>query len=101
MKPSVSMPPGTVASRLKQRILHPWSPTGADVATRPVTPVDVGQKRFPASIAEFLLVFRLRVRLRAARSADVLERALRVVLVTCTHWFMPSEPEKPDARKPR
>lgn len=55
---------------------------------------------FPASIAEFLLVFRLRARRRrAALSADMLERAVRVVLVTCQHWFGASEPHQHGARR--
>ncbi len=42
---------------------------------------------FPASIAEFLLLFRLRARSRSALCAEMLERAAQVVLVTCSNWF--------------
>ncbi len=42
---------------------------------------------FPARVAEFLLVLRLRARRRSALSAAMLERALQVVFVTCQHWF--------------
>ncbi|SFB83794.1 hypothetical protein SAMN05216344_10458 [Polaromonas sp. OV174] len=49
---------------------------------------------FPASVAEFLLLFRLRVRRSSALSVDVLERAARVVLVTCQNWFSPGTAPK-------
>ena len=45
------------------------------------------KNRFSASVAEFLLLFRLRAR-RTPTSADsVMQRALRMVLVTCDNWF--------------
>jgi hypothetical protein len=52
-------------------------------------PEPIAQKKmtFQASIAEFLLVNRLRARKRAEPSADVLERASRIVFVTCKNWF--------------
>lgn len=45
--------------------------------------------RLQASIAESLLVSRLRARTQRqnAPSADVLERGARMVLVTCNSWF--------------
>ena len=42
---------------------------------------------FPSSVAEFLLMFRLRVRRRSALGAVMLERAVRIVVVTCKSWF--------------
>ena len=43
--------------------------------------------RLQASIAESLLISRLRARTRNAPSADVLERGARMVHVTCNSWF--------------
>jgi hypothetical protein len=50
-------------------------------------PVAKRKLGFQASIAEFLLVNRLRARRPAQPSADVLERASRIVFVTCQNWF--------------
>ena len=55
---------------------------------------------FPSRIAEFLLVLRLRARRRSTLSADILERAVRVVLVTCKHWFAGAEAPQPRKRDP-
>jgi hypothetical protein len=59
------------------------------------------QVGFPASIAEFLLVFRLKARRRSTLSADILERAVRVVFITCKNWFSvtPSHHTPSHARK--
>ena len=85
----MSTPSGV--SRFSERLRHPWSHPGseADNASRNHLPMLMPQRpaRFPANIAEFLLVFRLRARRRATSSPDVLERAVRVVSVTCEHWF--------------
>ena len=43
--------------------------------------------RLQASIAESLLVSRLRARTQNASSADVLARGARMVHVTCNSWF--------------
>ena len=53
---------------------------------------------FPSRIAEFRLVFRWRARRRSKLSADMLERAVRVVLVTCTHWFAGADVHQPRKR---
>ena len=42
---------------------------------------------FPVAVAEFLLLFRLRARRRSALCADMLERAVRVMWLTCKSWF--------------
>jgi hypothetical protein len=103
MNSPVSVPPGTAMSRLKERLRHPWSHTGIDVATSPATavvPLMLGrQTGFPASIAEFLLVFRLRVRRSSVSSTDVMERAVRMVLVTCQHWFAEADRQKTGPRR--
>lgn len=80
-------------SRLKKRLfsgfpnltLREKSPDPAPPSLPVVAPErPVG---FPASIAEFLLVFRLKARRRSTLSADILARAVRVVFVTCKNWF--------------
>lgn len=89
--PLTNLPPASAVSRLKERLRQSWSQPGQEPhnAERGQLPALVAQRPvgFPASIAEFLLVFRLRARRRSALSADILERAVRVVFVTCQHWF--------------
>jgi hypothetical protein len=99
MKVPITPPPGTAVSRLKDRLLHPWSRAKDDAA--PNLPIVAPSRPvgFPASIAEFLLVFRLRVRRRSMLSADMLERALHVVLVTCKNWFAASDSHQSRSRK--
>ncbi|SFU72620.1 hypothetical protein SAMN05216350_104190 [Polaromonas sp. YR568] len=89
-------PPASMASRFRQRLFQPWSGPRAPAAL----PDPVAQKKmsFQASIAEFLLVNRLRARKRAAPSADVLERASRIVYVTCQNWFATPQRGRPDHR---
>lgn len=43
-----------------------------------------------ASIAQLLLLARLRARTRRDLAADSLERAAHVIFVTCKSWFLPS-----------
>lgn len=81
-------------SRVRQRLFPPRSVDSSaaprlDIAHRAATPPAPVSLRagFQAGIAEFLLVSRLRARRRAAPSADVLERAARIVFVTCKNWF--------------
>lgn len=45
------------------------------------------RNRFSASVAEFLLLFRLRARRLPENAAGVMQRAIRMVLVTCENWF--------------
>lgn len=60
-----------------------------DMASQPEkTELAVPRKnRFSASVAEFLLLFRLRARRVPENAAGVMQRALRMVLVTCENWF--------------
>lgn len=83
--------PATMVSRFRQRLFQPWSGPRAPAAAHP--PQELAKKKlgFQASIAEFLLVSRLRARRPAAPSADVLERAARIVFVTCQNWFAPAQ----------
>ena len=86
--------PASMAARFRQRLFQPWRQPGSEAARLPAPPVDAAPRRqltFQASIAEFLLINRLRARRPAAPSADVLERAARIVFVTCKNWFAPAE----------
>ncbi|OYY34115.1 MAG: hypothetical protein B7Y28_07765 [Polaromonas sp. 16-63-31] len=46
--------------------------------------------RLRASIAQLLLVTRLRALTRRSLTVDLLERAAHVIFVTCKNWFLPS-----------
>ena len=46
--------------------------------------------RLRASIAQLLLVTRLRALTRRSLTVDLLERAAHVIFVTCKNWFQPS-----------
>ena len=102
MEPTDSKPASTAVSRLKDRIFQGWSSKEEprEAASHPV-PAIAPQRQvgFPARIAEFLLVFRLRARRRSALSADILERAVRVVFVTCKHWFGGTDSPAPRPRR--
>ena len=97
-----SKPSRTAVSRLKERLLQGWTSREPVLKeTKPMLPAIAPQRAlgFPSRIAEFLLVFRLRARRRsAALSADILERAVRVVLVTCQHWFAGLDKHQPRKR---
>lgn len=102
MEPTDSKPPATVVSRLKDRLFQGWTsreePRESD--NHPVPAVaPQRQVGFPSKIAEFLLVFRLRARRRSALSADILERAVRVVWVTCKNWFSGTDSPSPRPRR--
>ena len=96
----IVLPSVTAMSQLKDRLLHPW--TNRDDPKVKANLPSVARPRpvgFPASIAEFLLVFRLKARRRSALSTDMLERAVRVIFVTCKHWFADTDRHKPSPRR--
>ncbi|NDP61323.1 hypothetical protein [Polaromonas sp.] len=102
MEPADSKPPASAVSRLKDRIFQGWSSReeSAETKRHPVPAIPPQrQVGFPSRIAEFLLVFRLRARRRSALSADMLERAVRVVFVTCKNWFAGSDSPTPPPRR--
>ncbi len=102
MEPADSKPPATVVSRLKDRIFQGWSSReeSGEPASHPVPAIPPQrQVGFPSRIAEFLLVFRLRARRRSTLSADILERAVRVVFVTCKNWFSGTDSPNPRPRR--
>jgi len=92
-------PPGTAVTRLKNRLLHPWSSAREEASSSLPALVPQRPVGFPSSIAEFLLVFRLRVRRRTALSGEMMERALHMVLVTCKNWFAGSGSHHSGSRK--
>jgi hypothetical protein len=103
MKAPLYSPAGLAVSRLTERLRHAWPHSGHEAASHvPVIqrPRPVG---FPSSVAEFLLVFRLRARARcrSALAADMLERAVRVVFVTCQHWFCAKDASEVSRRSSR
>jgi hypothetical protein len=98
-----SAPPESMAYRFRQRIFHPWTRVGdavrSDQPAPPPLPIPLPKAKtalnFQARIAEFLLIHRLRARHKSAPSADVLQRAERIVFITCQNWFAPPEQRKP------
>jgi hypothetical protein len=102
---SVSVPTGLAVSLLAERLRHAWPHPGSEGHEEAARHVPVVQRSrpvgFPSSVAEFLLVFRLRARSRSALAADMLERAVRVVFVTCQHWFCATETPEVTRRSSR
>lgn len=101
MLPDDRQPSRTAVSRLKDRIFPGWTTReDAPGPAKPLLPAIAPRRAvgFPSRIAEFLLVFRLRARRQSALSADILERAVRVVLVTCKNWFAGTDEHKPRKR---
>jgi hypothetical protein len=91
-------PPASRASRFRQRLFQPWAGPRAPTAAQLPEPIAQKKMSFQASIAEFLLVNRLRARKRAVPSADVLERAAHIVFVTCKNWFVARKEGRSDHR---
>ena len=85
-EPAGIQPSGLVA-RFRQRLFQPRSPRETPPEASLPAPLTKRQAGLQSSIAEFLLVNRLRVRRSAASSADVMARASRIVFVTCQNWF--------------
>lgn len=52
------------------------------------------------SIAQLLLLARLRARNRRDLARDSLERAAQVMLVTCRNWFSPARKPEDPAKPP-
>jgi hypothetical protein len=79
-------PAAAHASRAMRTGAHAaYSAHGSHGAHGPTTPA---MRHFSASISELLLVSRLKARNQALnQSTETMERAAKVVLVTCRHWF--------------
>jgi hypothetical protein len=73
---------------VKPEVVEPYPPL-----TRSIT--------VNASIAEFLLINRLKARSQnRAQAAEMLERAAHIVFVTCKHWFTSGDGQSPGRRTP-
>ena len=106
-EPEPAAPRAGMVARFRRRLFNPLGDRSkpdaagdaglADQADAPsarrlakTAPVrDIG---FKASLAEFLLINRLRARIRPkaaqpAQSADVLQRGEQIIYVTCKDWF--------------
>ena len=83
------LPPASpsLVSRVRNRLFPAKAAPVSDLVAE-------GQKRgigFQASIAELLLINRLKALGRRDQSAEIMERASHIVFVTCQNWF--TEPE--------
>lgn len=84
----------SIVARVRQRLFP------ADTAT-----IRAASRRgisINASIAEFLLINRLRARSgqRRQQAAEILERAAQIVFVTCKNWFSSTNGRFPGGRTP-
>lgn len=77
-------PPQSVVDRVRNLF-----PRRAEAPAKPAR--SQRDLNFKASIAEMLLIVRLRARGRSNESREVLERGARVVDVTCKNWFAMEE----------
>ena len=88
-------------SRLKNKVLPSRAraqPEGLAKVPVIIPPRPLG---FPARVAEFLLVLRLRVYRRSAPSgSSIMARAANMLLVTCKSWFGGKGMSKRDSHKP-
>jgi len=93
LPPGVAVvPPRGLVARLGRRLCDVRGVMGLPVSATQMS------LRLQASIAESLLVARLRARSQRTSSPDVLARGLHVVQVTCDHWF-PAESPAPAASR--
>ncbi|RYX96655.1 MAG: hypothetical protein EOO28_07045 [Comamonadaceae bacterium] len=83
--PPKSSGPGLV-SRVRNRLFPAKTPRHPDSVETPKHGIG-----FQASIAELLLINRLKALGRRDQSAEMMERASHIVFVTCQNWF--TEPE--------
>ncbi|MCY7370051.1 MAG: hypothetical protein LH479_04075 [Polaromonas sp.] len=102
---SVASPAVGVVARIRQGLFNPLRSGKAlrsDLTLPSPAPVSGNLKRqigFKASLAEFLLINRLRARIRPvkpAQSADVLQCGAKVIFVTCKAWFGDAEVRERD-----
>ena len=85
-----------LVARVRQRLF----PISAKMSTPPC-PRSPPSISFTASIAEFLLVVRLKARSqRKVQAAEILERASHIVFVTCKDWFSTGDGKASGGRKP-
>lgn len=67
------------------------------MAQKPENPPLVAHRksRITASLAEFFLIFRLRARRTPRAAVGMMDRAFRMVQVTCKNWFGRTQDSKP------
>ena len=88
-------------SRLKDKVLPSQARAQQEDSARVPVIIPPRPLGFPASVAEFLLVLRLRLRRRSAPSGSgIMSRAANMLLVTCKNWFGGKEASKHDSHKP-
>lgn len=86
-----------LVARVKQRLFPPSSTSAAFVnaseALSEHAPVVIKKNKvsFQASIAELLLVNRLKARSQRDQAAGMLELAAQIIFVTCKNWFSSTE----------
>ena len=88
-----SPPAVGMVARFRKRLFNPLG-GGPAAKAAPAPVITRRQIGFRASLAEFLLINRLRARIRTvkpAQSFDVLQRSEHVIFVTCKAWFGDSE----------
>ena len=81
-------------SKFRQRLFPPGP--AADVAVVPSR----RRRSLQASIAELLLVNRLKARSQRNQASEMLDRASHIVFVTCKHWFSGGNAKAPQRRTP-
>lgn len=83
-----------MVDRVRERLFPPRAKAPLKPAARSRREIN-----FRASLAEMLLILRLRARSRTSASQDVLERGAHVVDVTCKNWFGQDASEKSPASR--
>jgi hypothetical protein len=78
---------GVSRSGLVARVRHRLFPPSPSSSSTGLPAVYKRKLSFQASIAEMLLVNRLKARTQQDQAAHMLERAAHVIFVTCKNWF--------------
>lgn len=74
-----------LVARFRQRLFPPANADAA--ASTELAPQSGRGLSLRAGLAELLLITRLKARSHGHHAADVLERAAKIVFVTCKNWF--------------
>ena len=101
-KTLIKLAPGSLPIHLGllERVRKRLFPAGTQTLALPSSLARRGIS-FNASIAEFLLVVRLKARSqRKVQAAEILDRASHIVFVTCKDWFSVGDGKSPSGRKP-
>ncbi len=81
--------PRHIASDLASSAHYFLQPTAPRRAAPPLklVPMSPRQQRLQASLAELLLVNRLKAHSHSAEAGDTMARAAQILSVTCRNWF--------------